>query len=96
MCTRPTLVIAANFLTFMVIVTVPLDAGDEVEMILRKERADADFAALSNLEFPREGAAIADLKRPDRRHRPASPPVPRATVRCARPCRSRRLPERKL
>ena len=46
--------------------TVPVGTGDEVEEIIKKTRADADFAVVSNPEFLREGAAIADFKRPDR------------------------------
>ncbi len=46
--------------------TVPVGTGDEVERIIRDTRADADFAVVSNPEFLREGAAIADFKRPDR------------------------------
>ena len=46
--------------------TVPVGTGDEVERIMRETRADADFAVVSNPEFRREGAAIADFKRPDR------------------------------
>ncbi|SFD61898.1 UDPglucose 6-dehydrogenase [Bosea sp. CRIB-10] len=46
--------------------TVPVGTGDEVERIMRETRADADFAVVSNPEFLREGAAIADFKRPDR------------------------------
>jgi UDPglucose 6-dehydrogenase len=46
--------------------TVPVGTGDEVEAIIRKTRPDADFAVVSNPEFLREGAAIADFKRPDR------------------------------
>ncbi|MEM7492867.1 MAG: UDP-glucose/GDP-mannose dehydrogenase family protein [Pseudomonadota bacterium] len=46
--------------------TVPVGTGDEVEAIIRKKRADADFAVVSNPEFLREGAAIGDFKRPDR------------------------------
>jgi UDPglucose 6-dehydrogenase len=46
--------------------TVPVGTGDEVERIIRETRADADFAVVSNPEFLREGAAIADFKRPDR------------------------------
>jgi UDPglucose 6-dehydrogenase len=46
--------------------TVPVGTGDEVEAIIRKRRPDAEFAVVSNPEFLREGAAIADFKRPDR------------------------------
>ena len=46
--------------------TVPVGTGDEVERIIRAERADADFAVVSNPEFLREGAAIRDFKHPDR------------------------------
>ena len=46
--------------------TVPVGTGDEVEAIIRRTRPDADFAVVSNPEFLREGAAIADFKRPDR------------------------------
>jgi len=46
--------------------TVPVGTGDEVEKIIKKRRPDADFAVVSNPEFLREGAAIADFKRPDR------------------------------
>ncbi|MDD2868587.1 UDP-glucose/GDP-mannose dehydrogenase family protein [Neomegalonema sp.] len=46
--------------------TVPVGTGDEVERILRETRPDAEFAVASNPEFLREGAAIADFKRPDR------------------------------
>jgi UDPglucose 6-dehydrogenase len=46
--------------------TVPVGTGDEVERIIREVRPDAQFAVVSNPEFLREGAAIADFKRPDR------------------------------
>ena len=45
--------------------TVPVGTGDEVERIVR-EAGGKDFAVVSNPEFLREGAAIADFKRPDR------------------------------
>ena len=37
-----------------------------MEALLRQTRPDGDFAVVSNPEFLREGAAIADFKRPDR------------------------------
>jgi len=46
--------------------TVPVGTGDEVEIIIRKARPDADFAVVSNPEFLREGSAIQDFKHPDR------------------------------
>ena len=46
--------------------TVPVGTGDEVERILREAAPQADVAVVSNPEFLREGAAIADFKRPDR------------------------------
>ena len=46
--------------------TVPVGTGDEVERIIAETNPDADFAVVSNPEFLREGAAIADFKRPDR------------------------------
>ena len=46
--------------------TVPVGAGDEVERIMRETRPDAAIHVVSNPEFLREGAAIADFKHPDR------------------------------
>jgi UDPglucose 6-dehydrogenase len=46
--------------------TVPVGTGDEVERIVHEANPEADFAVVSNPEFLREGAAIADFKRPDR------------------------------
>ena len=46
--------------------TVPVGTGDEVERIIREANPQADVAVVSNPEFLREGAAIADFKRPDR------------------------------
>jgi UDPglucose 6-dehydrogenase len=61
--------IAGALQGFTVVVTkstVPVGTGDEVERILRETRPEADVAVVSNPEFLREGAAIADFKRPDR------------------------------
>jgi UDPglucose 6-dehydrogenase len=61
--------IAANLKGFAVVVTkstVPVGTGDEVERLIRETNPAADFAVASNPEFLREGAAIADFKRPDR------------------------------
>jgi UDPglucose 6-dehydrogenase len=46
--------------------TVPVGTGDEVERIIREARPESHFAVVSNPEFLRQGAAIADFKRPDR------------------------------
>ncbi len=61
--------IATAVTGFTVIVTkstVPVGTGDEVERIIRETNPQADIAVVSNPEFLREGAAIADFKRPDR------------------------------
>ncbi|MDB5690643.1 MAG: UDP-glucose-6-dehydrogenase [Sphingomonas bacterium] len=46
--------------------TVPVGTGDEVERIIREVAPNAAAWVVSNPEFLREGAAIADFKRPDR------------------------------
>ncbi|MBL8574167.1 MAG: UDP-glucose/GDP-mannose dehydrogenase family protein [Hyphomicrobiaceae bacterium] len=61
--------IAAAIEGFTVVVTkstVPVGTGDEVERIIREVNPTADFTVVSNPEFLREGAAIADFKKPDR------------------------------
>ncbi|MCJ2068573.1 UDP-glucose/GDP-mannose dehydrogenase family protein [Methylobacterium sp. J-030] len=61
--------IAGALSGFTVVVTkstVPVGTGDEVERIIREANPAADVAVASNPEFLREGAAIADFKRPDR------------------------------
>ncbi len=46
--------------------TVPVGTGDDVRRIISEECPALDFHVASNPEFLREGAAIADFKRPDR------------------------------
>jgi UDPglucose 6-dehydrogenase len=61
--------IAAELDGYTVVVTkstVPVGTGDEVERIIAETAPRAQFAVISNPEFLREGAAIADFKRPDR------------------------------
>ena len=61
--------IADNLDGFAVVVTkstVPVGTGDEVERVIREANPGARFGVASNPEFLREGAAIADFKRPDR------------------------------
>ncbi|MBX6426550.1 MAG: UDP-glucose/GDP-mannose dehydrogenase family protein [Variibacter sp.] len=61
--------IAAAIEGYLVVITkstVPVGTGDEVERIIAETRPGAEFAVVSNPEFLREGAAIADFKRPDR------------------------------
>jgi UDPglucose 6-dehydrogenase len=55
-----------NFTVVVTKSTVPVGTGDEIEEIIRTRNSGADFAVVSNPEFLREGAAIADFKRPDR------------------------------
>jgi UDPglucose 6-dehydrogenase len=46
--------------------TVPVGTGDAIERIIAAAAPDARFSVVSNPEFLREGAAIADFKQPDR------------------------------
>jgi UDPglucose 6-dehydrogenase len=46
--------------------TVPVGTGDVVARIIAEVRPDAHIAVVSNPEFLREGAAIADFMQPDR------------------------------
>jgi UDPglucose 6-dehydrogenase len=61
--------IAGNITGFTVVITkstVPVGTADEIYRIIRERQPNADFAVVSNPEFLREGAAIADFKKPDR------------------------------
>src|ERR1700680_2074646 len=61
--------IAAVLAGFTVVVTkstVPIGTGDEVERLILEANPKAEMAVASNPEFLREGAAIRDLKFPDR------------------------------
>ncbi len=61
--------ISGNLGGFTVIITkstVPVGTADEISRIISERQPKADFAVVSNPEFLREGAAIADFKRPDR------------------------------
>jgi len=46
--------------------TVPVGTGDEIARKIRLLRSELDCAVVSNPEFLREGAAIADFMQPDR------------------------------
>jgi UDPglucose 6-dehydrogenase len=46
--------------------TVPVGTGDEIQRIIADIRPDAELSVVSNPEFLREGAAIADFMAPDR------------------------------
>jgi UDPglucose 6-dehydrogenase len=56
--TRPSVIVTKS--------TVPVGTGDEVERIIAAVAPDSGAKVVSNPEFLREGAAIADFKRPDR------------------------------
>ena len=56
----------SGFTAIVVKSTVPVGTCDAVERIVRETRPDADAVVVSNPEFLREGAAIADFKQPDR------------------------------
>ncbi|HCU58783.1 MAG TPA: UDP-glucose 6-dehydrogenase [Alphaproteobacteria bacterium] len=60
----------AGFLTGYTVVanksTVPVGTGDEVEKIIKKNNANADFDVVSLPEFLREGYALYDFFNPDR------------------------------
>ena len=56
----------SGFAALVVKSTVPVGTGDEVEALVRANRPGADIAVVSNPEFLREGAAIADFLQPDR------------------------------
>ena len=61
--------VAAHLTGYTVVVTkstVPVGTGNQVEHVIRKANASADFDIASNPEFLREGSAIGDFMRPDR------------------------------
>ena len=61
--------VAAHLTGYTVVVTkstVPVGTGSQVEQVIRKANASADFDIASNPEFLREGSAIGDFMRPDR------------------------------
>lgn len=56
----------SGFAALVVKSTVPVGTGDEVEALVRATQPGVDIAVVSNPEFLREGAAIADFLQPDR------------------------------
>jgi UDPglucose 6-dehydrogenase len=56
----------AGFTVVVTKSTVPIGTGDEIERVIRETNPNADVAIVSNPEFLREGAAIADFRQPDR------------------------------
>ncbi len=59
-------VLLEGFTVIAIKSTVPVGTGDKVEALMREAAPGADFAVVSNPEFLREGAAIADFTDPDR------------------------------
>jgi UDPglucose 6-dehydrogenase len=55
-----------NFTVLVTKSTVPVGTGDEIEKIVSQIKPKGGIEVVSNPEFLREGAAIADFKRPDR------------------------------
>ncbi|BDX07648.1 UDP-glucose dehydrogenase family protein [Planctobacterium marinum] len=65
--------IGQNLTNYSVVVnksTVPVGTGDKVEAVIKEQidirGSDIDFDVVSNPEFLKEGAAIADCSKPDR------------------------------
>lgn len=55
-----------NYTVIAIKSTVPVNTGDAVESIIRRENPSADFDVISLPEFLREGFAVRDFFNPDR------------------------------
>lgn len=56
----------SGYTTVVIKSTVPVGTAEDVEYLIRKSRADADFDLVSMPEFLREGFAVHDFFHPDR------------------------------